>query len=163
MLIAKIIGQTVAEVAEYTAMFPNTSFPSSGPNDEFMVENNCMFVNVWLPYDQNTEKLVSVAPYIQADDATHWVYTVQVEPLTPEEIAQREEAAKQSNKNQASTLLSATDWVELGDVANPSNPPWLTNKAEFTTYRSQLRAIAVNPPITVSEWPQKPVEIWSEE
>lgn len=163
MLIAKIEGQTVVEVADYTALFPNTSFPASGPTDEWMVENSCMYVNVFLPYDQNTEKLVSVAPYIQADDATHWVYTVIVEPLTPEEIAQREEAAKQANKAQASSLLSATDWVELGDVANPANPPFLANKAEFTTYRQQLRTIAVNPPVTVDVWPTKPVEVWSNE
>lgn len=79
MLIAKINGQTVEEIADYSVLFPNTSFPATGPDDLFMVENSCMYVNTWLPYDQNTEKLVSVAPYIQSDDPTHWVYTVSVE------------------------------------------------------------------------------------
>ena len=66
------------------------------------------------------------------------------------------------NKAQAEQLLQATDWVELGDVSDPTNPPWLTNKAEFTTYRAALRAIAVNPPVTVAQWPTKPEEIWAE-
>jgi hypothetical protein len=86
----------------------------------------------------------------------------EVVDLDPEQIAYNEEQAKQQNKQQAETLLQQTDWVELGDVSDPENPPWLTNKAEFTTYRAALRQIAVNPPITVEEWATKPVEIWSE-
>lgn len=162
MLIAKVQEQTVVEIADYMAMFPNTSFPANGPTDEWMVENSCMFVNAFLPYDQNTEKLVSVAPYIQADDVIHWVYTVAVEPLTPEEIAQREEAAKQANKAQASSLLSATDWTAIASVADPAESnPYLTNRQDFLTYRSALRQIAVNPPVTVAEWPIKPDEVWA--
>jgi len=71
--------------------------------------------------------------------------------------------SKQQNKTQAETLLQQTDWVELSDVSDPANPPWLTNKAEFTSYRAALRAIAINPPITVDPWPTKPEEIWSTE
>ena len=161
MIIAKVDNGTVLEVADCSAMFPNTSFPSGGPTEDWMIENSCMYINSWLPYDQSTEQLVSVPPYIQSEDETHWVYTVEVQPLTPEQIAQREEAAKQANKQQASALLSAVDWVELGDVDNSANPPYLTNKADFTVYRQQLREIAVNPPVTVNEWPVKPEEQWS--
>lgn len=161
MLIAKIENNQVVEVSDYSAMFPNTSFPATGPDDLFMVENSCMYVNVFKPYDQNTEKLVSVAPYIQADDATHWVYTVAVEPLTPEEIAQREEAAKQANKAQASSLLSATDWTATVDINNPQySNPYLGNQDEFLAYRSNVRKIAVNPPVTVDVWPTVPQEVW---
>jgi len=67
------------------------------------------------------------------------------------------------NKAQAETLLQQTDWVELSDVADPTNPPWLTNKAEFTTYRAALRMIAVNPPSESARFPTKPEEIWSTE
>lgn len=162
MLIAKIENNQVVEVADYSAMFPNTSFPATGPDDAFMVENSCMYVNLFKPYDQNTEKLVSVAPYIESVSPTQWVYTVAVEPLTPEEIAQREEAAKQANKAQASSLLFATDWTAIASVADPAESnPYLANRQDFLTYRSALRQIAVNPPVTVNEWPVKPDEIWS--
>jgi hypothetical protein len=84
-----------------------------------------------------------------------------VRNMTPQEIADREQQEKHSNKAQASQLLTETDWVELGDVSDPANPPYLTNKADFTAYRAALRTIAVNPPVTVSEWPTKPEENWS--
>lgn len=161
MLIAKVQDNQVIELADYRVLFPNTSFASNGPTDEFMVENGCMYVNVFLPYDQNTEKLVSVAPYIQADDATHWVYTVAVEPLTPEEIAQREESAKQRNKAQAESLLQETDWTEGKSVRDNTRIPHLVNGDEFDDYRVALRVIALNPPVTVDEWPVKPNEVWS--
>ena len=70
MLIAQLTDGVVTNVADYQSMFPDTSFPSSGPNAEFMVENNCMYVNVYLPYDPTTQCLVPATPYIQVDDPT---------------------------------------------------------------------------------------------
>ena len=46
MLIAIVNGQTVEQVGDYQALFPNTSFPSSGPTPEWMAENSCMYVNI---------------------------------------------------------------------------------------------------------------------
>lgn len=74
---------------------------------------------------------------------------------TPEEI-------QEQNKQAAKAGLQATDWVELSDVSNPELTPHLLNKAEFTAYRSALRAIAVNPPsVYVDPWPVEPSEVWS--
>ena len=156
MLIAKIDGTHIT-VADYTALFPNTSFPPNGPDQAWLSENGCMPVNMWLPYDQNTQKLVPADPYIDGD----WVYTVVVEPLTPEEIAQREQQAKQANKQQAESLLKDTDWTATVDISSPEySDPYLGNQPEFLAYRSAVRKIAVNPPVTVTEWPTKPDEVW---
>ena len=87
-LIAKVDGDTVLEVADYRAMFPNTSFTSSGPDQAFMTENSCLYVTVWLPYDQSTQVLEPATPYILDNQ----VYTVAVRDMTPEEIAAKEEA-----------------------------------------------------------------------
>ena len=100
MLIAKVEDGQVINVSDYRDMFPNTSFPDSGPDNQFMIENGCMYVNSWLPYDINTQKLASVTPYIQIDDPLNplqWVYTIAVEPLTPEEIEQQNESKRQKN------------------------------------------------------------------
>lgn len=75
MLIAKLTDSGI-EVAEHQAMFPDTSFSTSGPNEEFMQQNNCMHVSMWLPYDSDTEILVGSSPYIK--DGI--VYTVAVQP-----------------------------------------------------------------------------------
>ena len=164
MLIAKVEDGQVINVSDYREMFPNTSFPDSGPDNQFMIENGCMYVNSWLPYDSNTQKLASVAPYIQIDDPLNplqWVYTIAVEPLTPEEIEQQNELKRQKNKTQATQLLYETDWTTIPDVGNPSiSNPYLSNAADFVTYRNALRQITVYPPITVDEWPVKPDEQW---
>jgi len=157
MLIAKIQDNTVVEVADYRDLFPNTSFPSSGPDPEFLLDNSCMTVTVWKPYNQNTEKLVAVDAYVE--DNT--VYTVAVEPLTEEEIAARDASAKAKVKAQAEDMLKASDWTQYPDVTNTLNVPHLINGDEWVTYRALVRAIVLNPPVTVTEWPTKPEEQWS--
>ena len=151
MLIAKVQDNQVIELEDYRVLFPNTSFPSTGPNAEFLAANSCMTVTVFKPYNSFTEKLVAVNPYIEDNQ----VFTVAVEPLTEEEIAARDESAKAKIKAQAMQLLTDTDWTQMPDVT-------LFNKQEFTDYRTVVRAIALNPPVTVTEWPTKPEEVWEE-
>lgn len=63
-------------------------------------------------------------------------------------------------KQEASRKLYATDWTSIADVASPANNPYLTNQAEFLTYRGQLRQLAVNP-VASPIWPTEPTPIWS--
>ena len=45
MNIAKLEnGQII--VGNYKDLFPNTSFPVTGPNDDFFTENNCLKVKI---------------------------------------------------------------------------------------------------------------------
>lgn len=66
------------------------------------------------------------------------------------------------NKAQAIALLKQTDWVELPSVADPLHSnPYLENKAEFIAWRSQVRAIAVNPiDGNISIFSEIPQEVW---
>jgi hypothetical protein len=80
---------------------------------------------------------------------------------TPEQQAYVDAQLKAANKQQASSLLSATDWTAIPSVADPAQSnPFLANQAAFLEYRNQLRAIAVNPPVVVSSWPVEPDEVW---
>lgn len=90
-----------------------------------------------------------------------WHQSWEVYELSNEQILKNQNISRQLNKTQASELLSATDWVELGDVSNQAINPHLLNKPEFTNYRAALRQIAVNPPVIVDTWPSKPSEVWS--
>ena len=64
-------------------------------------------------------------------------------------------------KQQASTLLTATDWTTIADVADPAKSnPYLLNQAEFAAYRSAVRMLAVYP-VAAPVWPVKPQEQWS--
>lgn len=68
----------------------------------------------------------------------------------------------EANKASAVNLLSQTDWTSIADVADPAvSNPYLMNQAEFLAYRSQLRAIAVNPTAGFITFPTKPQEQWS--
>ena len=142
---------------DYLTAFPNVSFPQGGPTQEFLDENGYAFVNLFKPYNSATQKLVNVAPYYEAP----YVYTVEVAAKTPEDHAREEAAAKQANKQQASQLLSASDWTAISSVADPAQSnPFLANQAAFLEYRNQLRAIAINPPVVVESWPVEPDEVW---
>ena len=144
-------------IADYREIFPNVSFPASGPTKEWLAENNATTVSVWVPYDNETQTLESCNPYLEEGV----VYTVRARDLTEEELTAKDNQKKLQNKSQAESLLAATDWTEIPSVAAETSSPRLTNSADFVSYRMQLRAIAVNPPITVEEWPIKPEEIWT--
>ena len=147
MLIAKVEDGQVINVSDYREMFPNTSFPASGPDAEFLEANSCMTVTVWKQYDQLTEKLVSVAPYIE--DNT--VYTIDVEPLTPEEIAFNTESQWSKIRSQRDTLLAACDWTQLPDV-----PLDTEQKQAWVTYRQALRDVTSQADPYNIEWPVAP-------
>lgn len=66
------------------------------------------------------------------------------------------------NKSKAISLLQQTDWTTIPDVADPAlSNPYLTNQAEFITFRNQVRPIAINPVAGNLTWPTVPVATWS--
>lgn len=135
--------------------FPNTSFPS--PFQAF-APYAPVLESPTPDYNAMTQGYREVTP--TEDSLGNWMRTYEVYDLSPEQIQANEDTAKASNKQQAESLLQQSDWSQQPDVDDPANPPWLTNKADFTTYRAQLRAIAVNPPVQVDPWPVKPEELW---
>lgn len=63
-------------------------------------------------------------------------------------------------KQEASGRLYKTDWTTIADVADPTKSnPYLMNQAEFIAYRSQVRALAVNPVVNPT-FPPVPTAQW---
>lgn len=137
--------------------FPNSSLPVplvSPPSPYDWVQSTAQPT-----YDWVTQGVKEVEP---VNSSGVWSQAWEVYSLTPEQIAENEEKLRQQNKNKASNLLSETDWTTIPDVADPAvSNPYLSNAAEFAAYRSQLRQIAVYPPVTVDTWPTKPQEVWA--
>lgn len=76
-------------------------------------------------------------------------------------VAVQTQADKNACKAQAKQILYETDWTTIPDVANPSaSNPYLMNQGAFIAYRSQIRALAVNP-VANPVWPTQPTEQWS--
>ena len=68
----------------------------------------------------------------------------------------------EDNKNTAISLLSATDWATIPDVADPAiSNPYLTNQQAYFDYRNIVRAYTINPVAGYIDWPTQPTSIWS--
>jgi len=134
-------------VGDYRELFSNTSFPSSGPSDEFLAENNAKKVNAFKAHDRLTQKLVSCSAY----DDDEFVSVVQVESLSAEEIQAAKDSAMSQLRATRNQLLKECDWTQIADCTIPK-------KTEWATYRQTLRDF----PSTVSDarstitWPHNP-------
>lgn len=117
-------------VADYRNIFTNTSFPPNGPSDEFLTEQGAYKVNMWLPHDSRTEKLVSCNPYIQDG----WAYTVEVQPKTQTEMDADTDAQAASVRATRNQLLADCDWTQGKDIADNISTPW-------AVYRQELRDV----------------------
>lgn len=170
MLYAKIKNN---EVVKYPYSFTNlqeenpyTSYPTADIEHWFPLTEEAQMgyeivsVNYTAHplYNAITQRIQEINP-IKTNG--QWQQAWQVLDYSEEEITNNELKAKQDNKNTAETLLQESDWVEYPSVADVSKNPHLTNLNEWIDYRVALRAIAINPPITVEQWPVKPQEVWS--
>ena len=83
------------------------------------------------------------------------------EALNVEIVTIDQQAPLNACKQEASRKLYATDWTTISDVADPSkSSPYLTNQADFVTYRSNVRKLAINP-VANPVWPTTPIAQWS--
>ena len=134
-------------VGDYRELFSNTSFPASGPSDEFLTANNAKKVNAFKAHDRLTQKLVSCSAY----DDDEFVSVVQVADMSAEEIQATKDSAMANIKLTRNQLLSACDWTQMPDVN-------FTKKTLWATYRQLLRDLptTITDPRTFTEWPHNP-------
>jgi hypothetical protein len=121
------------------------------------IENN-LVVNVIVVDEGNIPAWVVAPTYIQSDTAGigDTYENGQFIPYAPPAPTAEE------NKERAVKLLQQTDWTTVADVGNPElSNPYLINQAQFIAWRSQVRAVAVNPVEGFDVIPAKPQEQWS--
>ncbi len=150
MFVAKVIDGQIANTGDLYKMFDNTSFPATGPSDEWLAENNVRVIQNWKDHDTNTQKIEATAPYIDGDE----VFSVQVVQLSQGELDQRTAAKAASVRATRNRLLSESDWTQLADST--------ADKAAWAVYRQQLRDISgqVGFPWSV-QFPLRPGEVAS--
>jgi hypothetical protein len=132
---------------------PETSFPSDMTNFDPTPWYCYPVQDTTPPATDYTQNLTMGEPVL-IDGV--WTQTWIVTPASPEEIAAREDSMRQGNKQQASALLSESDYTDLPNTANK-----ILNLPAILAYREALRVIALNPPLTVGQWPTKPKTEWS--
>ena len=143
MMIARLDGSTISEIAEHKSLFPNTSFPKSGPDADWLAANSCAEVVVFLAYDSATQKNEGVTPYLQDGK----VYTRRVTDMTSDERAAVVTAANAEvatrNRAERDKRLSACDWVVTKALESGGAVP-----SAWSTYRTTLRNITAH-----ANWP----------
>jgi len=137
---------TPITVGDYRELFPNTSFSSDGPSDEFLTANNAKKVTLFKAHDRLTQKLVSCAPY----DDGEFVSMAQVESLTADEIQSAKNSAMANIRGQRNQLLKDCDWTQIADCT--------ADKTAWATYRQALRDLpaTITEPRTFVDWPHNP-------
>ena len=157
MKIAILDGSTVGEIADHKSLFPNTSFPKSGPDVTWLATNSCAEVVTFLAFDSATQTCDGVDPYLDSGK----VYTRRVTDMTSDEqaavVTAANAAAATRNRAERDRRLAETDYMALSDV---------TMSEAVTTYRQALRDITshanwpnlVYPDMdgTGGDWPTKP-------
>lgn len=117
-----------------SVLFPETSFPTAGPDAAWLADSGVYPVEEYLYFDAKEFKRVGIEPTLK--DGT--VYTAELVALTDEEKAQQEaeKAAQMASvaREQRNRLLSDCDWTQLSDF------PGL-DKGAWAEYRQKLRDI----------------------
>ena len=139
MQIAKIKDNKVEAVGEHKALFPNTSFPVSGPPADWMTQNSVLPVTVFRTYNGLTEKSTSVDPYIE--DGVVYLHKIEALDDSQKAAAQtaKDNATAERNRIERNLRLAETDWMANSDV---------TMTDAWKTYRQALRDITKH-----SNWP----------
>ena len=139
MQIAKIKDNKVEAVGEHTALFPNTSFPVSGPPADWMTQNSVLPVTMFRSYNGLTEKSTSVDPYIE--DGVVYLHKIEALDDSQKAAAQtaKDNAAAEATRAERDSRLAETDWMANSDV---------TMTDAWKTYRQALRDITKH-----SNWP----------
>ena len=139
-------GQIVKS-GDYRAIFPNTSFRATGPSDEFLSENGAMRVDGWKPHNEDTEKLVTCAPYVENDR----VYVVRVEPISQADTDAKNQLKADEVRTERNQKLAESDWTQLPDAKTA------VDTEAWATYRQQLRNITEQTGFPWNiEWPVRP-------
>tara|TARA_R100001443_G_scaffold113410_1_gene128012 strand:- start:355 stop:792 length:438 start_codon:yes stop_codon:yes gene_type:complete len=144
MKYAIIDGTTVKSSGTIYELFPQTSFPKSGPNASFISDNNLLEITEWLTYTTPSQKLTkNVDVYVDNGKA----YNCKVEATTTEERTTLINSQWSSIREQRDEKLQETDWRASSD---------LTLSDTWKTYRQALRDITTqSDPFNIT-WPTKP-------
>ena len=131
------------QAAHYKDLFKNTSFPASGPSDEFLASAGAYKVSVFRPYDRATQKLVLCEPVVE----NGFAFCVEVVDKTAEEIA-ADVASKAAQVRAArDRALSASDWTQVAD-APVDQQAWATYRQALRDLPSQVGFPDVELPLT---------------
>lgn len=142
-----IIINGVLTVGNYKELFPNTSFSSNGPSDDWLTEHGAKKVTRFKEHNPVTQKLSQCEAY----DDGEFVSVVEVVSLTSQEIEEKRNAFLSNIRGIRNNLLSDSDWTQIADA-----PLTDGEKLNWKTYRQALRDVTEQSDIYNIAWPLSP-------
>ena len=145
MLIIQVVnGEVIGNPVHYREIFGNLSDVSY----EQLSSQNYFKINLFRDHNKLTQKLITCAPVYEDP----WVYTVEVQDMTDQEIQQAKDSVMDTIRRSRNNLLSASDWTQISDST--------ANKELWATYRQALRDLPATigdaDPRTWNNWPHDP-------
>lgn len=147
MLIAKIDNGHVLEVVDARGVFG----AYADVTDKTLSDNGFVRVNLFRPHDQLTQKLVSCAPVLEDG----WVYTVEVQNKTDDEITADKASAMANIRARRNQLLQETDGTQAVDNPNPKKTEWASYRQQLRDLPSGIIALNIDPRV-FADWPHNP-------
>ena len=144
-MIAIIQNNEIVNTGTLQSLFPNISFPRTGPNDEWKAENGVVDLLASRSFDEATQHLETVDAYLEDGVA----YTVRVVTNSDEYNTQRAADEWTEVRSLRDMYLQESDWTQLPDVSNVDKTAW-------ATYRQQLRDITTQADPFNITWPSTP-------
>jgi len=138
------------QITVLKVLFPDTSFPDTGPDAAWLADSGVYPVEEYLYFDANAYKRNGTGPTLR--DGT--VYTAELVALTDDDKAQRESGRLSQlgsvAREQRNRLLADSDWTQVLDYAKADQQDW-------TAYRKALRDVTKQDgfPETIV-WPSLP-------
>ena len=145
MHVALIQDDSIVAVGHYSKIFPNTSFPATGPTAEFLTENNAKVVINDFSYDSTTQRIEDCTAYVEGDH----VSTKRVVELTEWELSKKQESKWSRVRTTRNELLKESDWTQVADSP--------CDTAAWASYRQALRDLpSTNTDPAALVWPTAP-------
>jgi len=119
-----------SRIDHYKKIFPNVSFPASGPSDAFLADKGAVKVSTFREHNRAIQKLVPSDPVVEGG----FCYVVSVVDKTAEEIA-ADTASKAAQMRAArDRALEASDWRVIRAAETG-----VAMSQEWQDYRQSLR------------------------
>lgn len=150
-------GEVVQDYG-FRSLHENTSFPAV-LTDELLAEFGADFIYPGIAPQPLRYQTVYSDGVEQIEGKWYTKYSVAEMDQDAKDAVDAQ--LKAANEARAKEDLLKTDWSELATVRDTNVSPHLVNTAAFDTYRVALRAIVINPPVDVAEWPARPDAVWS--
>ena len=110
MTYAILAGNTITAHGPASLLWPDTSFPASGPNVSFLIDAGAVLIRSDATYDPKTEILQATEPYVLNGEVFNTIAGAKPEPPTPEpDYRAFWDAALTSSVYQALYALSTID------------------------------------------------------